>query len=125
MSTFDFGFDDFEDSPREGYLKELVAAYEDDPSSYFDSGDLEEIASFYFEDGRMEKALEVIDHLIELHPYQSDAWMRRGILLNNLGRPEDALEAYDRALDLNPADAETLINRGITLDSLGRKAEAL
>ena len=86
--------------------------------SYFDSDTLEEIASYYFEQGRFEESLRVVDRSLEMHPYSSDGWMRRGILLNNLGRHHEALEAYDEALGMNPTDIETLVNKGITLDSV-------
>ena len=123
---FDFEFDHFEDPADEDRLNDLVTAYESQPdTAYFDSDALEEIATHYFERGRFDSALEVIDRLIATQPYSSDAWTRRGILLNNLGRHEEALVAYEKALLLNPVDAETLVNRGITLDNLNRAGEAL
>ena len=102
---FDFGFDDFDDSIREARLNDLITRYEDSGAAdYFDSEALEEIAAHYFDVGRFESALDAIDHLINQQPYSSDAWMRRGIILNNLGRHKDALDAYDRALAENPLD---------------------
>ena len=122
----DYGFDDQEDFSDEQRLTDLVSAYERfDGDSYFDSEALEEIATYYFERGEFEHALGVIDRLIETYPFSSDAWMRRGVLMNNLGRHPDALEAYDRSLAINPNDTETIVNRGIPLDSLNRSEEAL
>ncbi|HEX7069382.1 MAG TPA: tetratricopeptide repeat protein, partial [Rhodothermales bacterium] len=96
---FDFEFDDFEDPADEERLNNLVASYEaSDDSTYFDSDALEDIASYYFERGDFARALEVIDRLVAAQPYSSDAWMRRGILLNTLGRHEEAIQAYDQAL---------------------------
>ena len=81
--------------------------------------DLEHIATFYFEAGRLNEALDVVDRQIEQSPGSSDSWMRRGILLNHMERHPEALEAYNQALTFNPTDPESLINRGITLDTLG------
>ena len=83
----------------------------------FEFDDIEDPA----DEGRMNDLVA----MIEMQPYSSDAWMRRGILLNNLNRHDEALGAYDEALSINPADAETVINRGVTLDNLGRSEEAL
>ena len=113
MSTFDFGFDDFEDSPREGHLKELVAAYEDDPSSYFDSGDLEEIASFYFEDGRIEKAAAAAKAAVEANPMSVNFHRTHGMILMRQGRDDAARKALKRALELDESDvtARSLLER--------------
>ena len=87
MSMFDFGFDDLEDSADPSRLSNLVNSYErNGEGTYFDSDALEDIATYYFERGRFEDALGVIDRILENQPYSSDNWMRRGILLNNLGK---------------------------------------
>ena len=66
MSMFDFEFGDFEDPAGENRINELVSSYESqDSTSYFDSDTLEDIATFYFERGRYEEALGVVDRLIE------------------------------------------------------------
>ncbi|MEL6612846.1 MAG: tetratricopeptide repeat protein, partial [Bacteroidota bacterium] len=126
---FDFEFGDYDDPTSGDALRQLIEAYEEGRRTgnvgFYDSETLEDIATFYFEEGRLEEALEVIDRLLDAQPYSSDAWLRRGVLLNHLERHTEALDAYDRALALNPADAETLINRGITLDTLDRLDEAL
>ncbi|RMF59413.1 MAG: tetratricopeptide repeat protein, partial [Bacteroidetes bacterium] len=91
MSMFDFEFDDFEDFSGESRIEDLVTSFEEQgESAYFDSDTLEDIATYYFEEGRFEDALRVIDRLLEMYPFSSDGWMRRGILLNNLGRHEEA-----------------------------------
>ena len=103
MSMFDFGFDDLEDSADPSRLSNLVNSYErNGESAYFDSDALEDIATFYFERGRFDDALGVIDRILDNQPYSSDNWMRKGILLNNLGKNAEALNAYQKALSLNP-----------------------
>ena len=95
---FDFGFDNFDDSSSNARLQELVDAYETHgTNAYFDSNELEAVATYYYEQGAFENALAVIDHLLDLHPYSADGWLRRGILLNNLGRYQEALRTYQKA----------------------------
>lgn len=125
MSMFDFEFEDFDEPADEGRMNALLSAYEGNTPAWLDSDSLEDIANYYFEQGRYEDALSVIDRLLDIMSHSSDAWMRRGILLNNLERHKEALEAYDQALTLNPVDSETHVNRGITLNALGRSREAL
>ena len=91
MSMFNFEFEDFEDSKDDGRLENLAASFEvEGESAYYDSETLEEIATYYFEQGRFEEALSVVDRMLATHPYSSDARMRRGILLNHLGRHHTA-----------------------------------
>ena len=118
---FNLESEECEDYRDESWLKALAESFKAaDDSTYFDSDTLEEIASYYFEKGRYEESIRVIDRLLDTYPYSSDGWMRRGVVLNNLGRHQDALVAYDRVLALNPTDIETIVNRGITLDGLDR-----
>ena len=60
MGLFDFEYDDADDADAER-LRDLVAAYEGGEATYFDSHDLEEIASHYYEQERFEDALAVVD----------------------------------------------------------------
>src|SRR3989339_867918 len=78
---------------------------------------LEEIIQFYFEHGQYEEALSFVDRLLSFEPFSSDAWQRKGMILNNLYRYEEALACYEKALQLNPTDPEAFVNRGITLDN--------
>ena len=90
MSMFNFEFEDFEDSQDDERLEDLAAGFEQqDESAYFDSDTLEEIATFYFEQGRFKDSLRVVDRMLVTHPYSSDSRLSRGILLNILGRHEE------------------------------------
>src|SRR3990172_12682307 len=86
---------------------------------------LEEIIQFYFEHEQFEEALHFVDRLLSFEPFSSDAWQRKGMILNNLYRYGEALTCYEKALSLNPTDPEAFVNRGITLDNLNRVDEAL
>ena len=86
---------------------------------------LEEIISYYFEKEKYDDALSFASQLVDFAPYSSDAWMRKGMILNNLFRYTEALECYDHAITLNPNDSDLFINRGITLDNSNRNEDAL
>ena len=100
MYEFD-EFDEPEDSEADG-LRDLIEAYEhslgEGAAAWFDSEDLEQIATFYFEAGRVEEALAVVSRQLDDAPFQSDGWLRRGVLLNHLDRHEEALEALVDAI---------------------------
>ena len=86
---------------------------------------LEEIVDFYFEQEKFDEALHFADQLIEFVPYSSDAWVRRGMILNNMYRYDEAIDCYERAVSLNPNECEIYINLGITFDNANRVDEAL
>ena len=65
------------------------------------------------------------DQLIEFVPYSWDAWVRRGMILNNMYRYDEAIDCYERAVSLNPNESEIYINLGITFDNANRVDEAL
>ena len=116
---------EYEGGRSEEHMHDLVEAFERNDGAYFDSEALEDLATHYFEIGDLEQALVVVDEQIDKQPYSSDAWMRRGILLNHLALHESALEAYGMALSINPVDPETIVYRGATLESMGREEEAV
>ena len=74
---FDYEYDD---AAGDHGIDELIAAYEASATeggrAYFDSEDLEHIATFYFERGRLDDALAVVDRQLEQAPGSSDPWMR-------------------------------------------------
>jgi len=53
----------------------------------------------YLED---EEALECYKKAIDIDPNDKDAWVNKGVTLNNLGRYEEAITALKKALRINP-----------------------
>lgn len=74
---------------------------------------------------KTEEALQLIERLAQISPYEEVIWDGRGILLGNLGRLEESLSSFDHALRLNPNSHECNHNRGAVLDALGRYEEAI
>jgi tetratricopeptide (TPR) repeat protein len=75
--------------------------------------------------GKNLKALELFDAVFAEDESYSNAWIGRGISLNNLGRYEDAIASYDRAISIDHDDNAAWIGRGISLDNLGRYENAI
>ena len=73
---------------------ELLGRYEqmlrDGKSMYFDTDELEDIAVQYEEDNRISEALQVVEHGLSLHPFNSELSLRKARYLLCLDRPEDA-----------------------------------
>ena len=72
---------------------------------------LEEIANFYLEHHKYIEALRMANDILTLIPYSSDAWMRKGMILNNMRRHNEALECFSQASTIDPTDAFIYINR--------------
>src|SRR4030066_1853358 len=114
MPAFDH-FDDDDQYPRPNRhseddlqrFRELLRNGEKDINS---AEALEEIIQFYFEHEQFEEALAFTERLLAFQPYSSEAWQRKGMILNNLVRYDEALECYEQALSLNPADADIHVN---------------
>jgi Flp pilus assembly protein TadD len=70
-------------------------------------------------------ALAAYDKAVFIRPGYTDAWLNRGVVLENLGRFSEAVASYDRVLALRPTDAEAWNNRGIALRKLGRYSDAV
>lgn len=75
--------------------------------------------------GNYADALAAYDKAVFIRPGYADAWLNRGVVLENLGRFSEAVASYDKVLALRPTDAEAWNNRGIALRKLGRYSDAV
>jgi len=66
-----------------------------------------------------------IDRLLEISPYNSDYWYKKGVLLNIDEKYEEALECFNRAITLNPGDVENYLDKAISEENLELTNEAL
>ncbi len=72
-----------------------------------------------------EKALGLLDALVETNPDFAEGWNKRATLNYYGGRYEQALIDVNKALTLEPRHFAALSGRGLVLEALNRKAEAL
>ncbi len=123
MSFFDSEFSNEEeyDLPEENVEEELASCKKILDSGYvFDSVErIEELIQVCMDVDRYEDALFLLDKFLEIFPYNSEYWLKKGIVLNGLFRFSEALLAYEHSLSLNPNDVETLIDKSATEENLG------
>ncbi|MFO0887883.1 MAG: tetratricopeptide repeat protein [Isosphaeraceae bacterium] len=75
--------------------------------------------------GRYAEALPALDALLERHPRDVEALVKRGNCLIRLGKPAKALDDFERVSRLSPMNPSAETDRGIALVMLGRHEEAL
>jgi tetratricopeptide (TPR) repeat protein len=85
---------------------------------------LREAEDLYNTEGYNE-GLSILDQALRINPASTDAWNRRGLMLDKLGRYEEALKSYDKALEIDPKYFYAWYNKGLAFDALGRYDEAL
>jgi tetratricopeptide (TPR) repeat protein len=78
-----------------------------------------------YESKKWEESLKIFATLLNLNPAQSEAWLKYGNSLVELGRYEEAITSYDRSLAFKPDDDAAWHNRGVALSCLGRYEEAI
>lgn len=74
--------------------------------------------------GQRLEALELLDRAVALDSTSLQAWLHRGMTLQELHRPAEALENYHRALSLGPGNIEATYFGALCLHDLGRCQEA-
>ena len=83
-----------------------------------------ELASGYFEEGKVEIALDELKQAIAIDPTYADAHNLRGLVFMRLGDNRQAEESFRRALVLNPRDADAHHNYGWLQCQQGRYPES-
>lgn len=84
-----------------------------------------ELAVGYFEQGKVEIALDDLKQALAIDPSFADAYNLRGLILMRLNDNRAAEESFRRAAALNPRDADTQHNLGWLLCQQGRYDESL
>ena len=85
---------------------------------------IEDLINSCQENELYEDGIYFVERLLEVSPYNSEYWLKKGILLNNVFESEPALECFERALSLNPADSEIYIEKASSEEDLGFFARA-
>ena len=71
----------------------------------------EEVLQLCGENERFSDGLYFVNLLLDVAPYNSDYWFKKGFFLSGLAKFEEAIECYNKSLSLNPGDSEILIDR--------------
>src|SRR5664279_3762659 len=70
-------------------------------------------------------ALASFDRAIALDASDADAWLNRGLVLQDMHRLDDALRSHERATSLRPGDAQAWVRRAGTENAMKRHVAAL
>ena len=84
-----------------------------------------QLAVGYFQDGKMEVALDEVKQAIAISPDYADAYGVRALIYAQMGEAKLADESFQRALRLAPRNPELANNYGSYLCQHGRGAEAI
>jgi type IV pilus assembly protein PilF len=83
-----------------------------------------ELAAGYYQEGKIDIALDELKQVIATDPTLPDAYNLRALIYMGLGDNKQAEDSFRRALALNPRDANTHHNYGWMQCQTGRYAEA-
>ena len=64
---------------------------------------------------KYEKAIEFIDHALEINPHDTENLIAKGIALELFGRHFDAISFYENALKIDKNDSEMFSNIGFQI----------
>src|SRR5436309_13592521 len=72
-----------------------------------------------------QRAVRGLDRVIQLDPYDPDAWRFRGDVLGSSNQNDEALRSYDEALRQRDGDAAAWTSRAELLRKIGRSIDAV
>jgi tetratricopeptide (TPR) repeat protein len=98
----------------------LVASF-----SMVNADELHREALLLRKQGMYDKALTLIEEVLELDPEDSEAWTRKGCLLRAMGRSDEAMVAVEQALKTNPECALAWRAKGALLRDAAKHQEGL
>ena len=85
---------------------------------------VEEVIQTCVDNAFYEDGIYLVNKLLEVSPYNSEYWVKKGALLNGLFKFDKAIECYNKALSLNPGDSDALIEKAAAEENLGLMDEA-
>jgi len=85
---------------------------------------LHALSRAYCMEGQPEKALSVLEEVINLKPGMFFAWFDKGTVLERLGRDDDALQAFSQAAHLDPDWPFSTLRKAEVLLKMGKHKEA-
>lgn len=86
---------------------------------------LKKITSKHIADSEFDKAMNYLNELVAIDPFDLSNWETKGYCHYELGQYDDAISCLDRVLEADPYSERTLIFKCKILDELKRWEEAL
>lgn len=75
--------------------------------------------------GRLPKALALLETALEKQPESATLWRNQGNVLTMMGEAQSAIESFDRAISLDPKSPSAFFSRAEALSRLRRHVSAL
>jgi len=128
MSFFseEFDFDESSESGN-GNLKEQIEDCKkliDEGAVYGYLDKFDEVIQSCLDNDLNEDGLYLINGLLEIAPYNSEYWIKKGLFLNALGYFKESIESFNKALSLNPGDSDALVDKSIAEENIGLFTQA-
>ena len=127
MSIYNSHFNDINSEEDDIDLNEEINACRNiiESNLLYDSFErIEDVINQCIDYGYITDGLYFVNYLIEISPYNSELWNKKGLLLNSAGNFEQAIECIEKALSLNPGDLDTLIDKSAIEENLGHFSQA-
>ena len=86
---------------------------------------LKKITSKHISDSEFDKAMDYINELVVIDPFDLSNWETKGYCHYELGQYDDAISCFDRVLEADPYSERVLLLKCKILDELKRWEEAL
>jgi tetratricopeptide (TPR) repeat protein len=96
-----------------------------DAGSWNDSDALTQRAVALIQQRRWQEALEGLDEVLSIDPFNAACHFHRGVALDELGRHDEALVAYQSAREIEPDHLDTLNRLALSLYQVGRSEDAI
>lgn len=77
------------------------------------------LATAFYNEGKLESALKLMEGLTGLRPENGDYWSALGAILTRMEQHDQGIPALSLALHFNPKDTAALVNRGECYIGLG------
>ena len=128
MSFFseEYDFDESFESGN-GNLREQIEDCKkliDDGAVYGYLDKFDEVIQSCLDTDLNEDGLYLINGLLEVAPYNSEYWIKKGLFLNALGYFNESIECFNKALSLNPGDSDALVDKSIAEENIGLFTQA-
>jgi len=111
------------------YMRELLIRFENGQSkdgfSFFDSGELEDIIYYFFNEGNIQKANEAIDFALQNFPEDINFHVFKAQYFLNNGEPEKALARLNSVESTDPMNVEVVLTRANVFSAMQRHKDAI
>jgi len=109
----------------EDYIKAKIYFYKCVKENALDYQSLYNLLYCYEQLGEETQAINTLNNLLEINPYNEVAWHQLGKIYININKPDEALSAFEFAIISDECFTGAYIEKGKLLEKIGRINEAI